>query len=135
MRVQPLDLASAVELVRKLPFDDPVKERFVADLHGGLFKSHESFLSNPLLLSIMLLTYSDIAHIPTKLSIFYTQAYESLFQKHDALKGGFRGSGAAGSTSRILRRHSLHSDSSRTTKGRSHSRQPRPSSFSIPPSK
>ena len=38
----------------------------------------------------MLLTFRDIAHIPSKLSIFYDQAYESLFQKHDALKGGFQ---------------------------------------------
>jgi hypothetical protein len=90
MSIQPLDLPSAIDLVLRLPFDDPVKERFVEDLREGLFESHKSFLSNPLLLSIMLLTYSDIAHIPTKLSIFYTQAYESLFQKHDALKGGFQ---------------------------------------------
>ena len=38
----------------------------------------------------MLLTYRDIAHIPTKLSLFYNQAYESLFQQHDALKEGFQ---------------------------------------------
>jgi len=88
--VQPLDLDRAVELVQKLPFDDPVKEQFVGDLRAHLFARHESFLSNPLLLSIMLLTYSDVAHIPNKLCIFYNQAYESLFQKHDALKSGFQ---------------------------------------------
>ena len=88
--VDPLDLDQAVELVQKLPFDDPVKERFIDSLHSELYEKHESFLSNPLLLSIMLLTFSDIAHIPSKLSIFYQQAYESLFQKHDALKGGFQ---------------------------------------------
>ena len=87
--VDPLDLDKAVELVQKLPFDDPVKDRFIDSLFNGLYKEHQSFLSNPLLLSIMLLTFSDIAHMPSKLSIFYQQAYESLFQKHDALKGGF----------------------------------------------
>jgi NACHT domain len=89
-RLQPLDLDRAVDLVLKLPFDDPIKIKFVADLRENLFARHESFLSNPLLLSIMLLTYSDVAHIPNKLSIFYNQAYESLFHKHDALKGGFQ---------------------------------------------
>jgi hypothetical protein len=89
-QVRPLDLDSAVELVTKLPFDDAVKDRFIVDLKNGLFDKHSSFLSNPLLLSIMLLTYSDVAHIPNKLSVFYNQAYESLFQKHDALKGGFQ---------------------------------------------
>ncbi len=88
--VEPLDLSQSIELVEKLPFDDPIKAKFIEALRSGLYKEHESFLSNPLLLSIMLLTYSDIAHIPSKLSIFYNQAYESLFQKHDALKGGFQ---------------------------------------------
>lgn len=88
--VRPLDLDRAIELVEKLPFDDPIKTRFIADLRSELFARHESFLANPLLLSIMLLTYSDVAHIPSKLSIFYSQAYDSLFQRHDALKGGFQ---------------------------------------------
>ncbi|MDP3940220.1 MAG: NACHT domain-containing protein [Deltaproteobacteria bacterium] len=89
LAVQPLDLESATELVTKLPCDPDVKEKFLDDLRDGLFARHNSFLSNPLLLSIMLLTYTDVAHIPDKLSIFYNQAYESLFHKHDALKGGF----------------------------------------------
>jgi len=38
----------------------------------------------------MVLTYKDAAHIPSKLSLFYAQAYESLFQKHDAIKAGFQ---------------------------------------------
>jgi predicted NACHT family NTPase len=89
-RVDPLDLDGAIALVEKLPFEDPIKDRFVEDLRTGLFESHRSFLSNPLLLSIMLLTYTDVAHIPNKLSLFYQHAYEALFQKHDALKCGFQ---------------------------------------------
>lgn len=89
-RVEPLDLSKAVALVNRLTFDDEIKARFIADLKADLFTTHESFLSNPLLLSIMLLTYQDTALIPTKLSIFYNQAYESLFQRHDALKGGYQ---------------------------------------------
>jgi len=76
--------------VDRLAFDADIKARFIADLKADLFTRHQSFLSNPLLLSIMLLTYQDTAHIPSKLSIFYNQAYESLFQKHDALKGGYQ---------------------------------------------
>ena len=88
--VSPLAVEEACELVEKLPFDAELKEKFIADLRGFLFKKHESFLSNPLLLSIMLLTYGESADIPTKLSLFYNQAYEALFQRHDALKGGFQ---------------------------------------------
>ena len=88
-KISPLKLASATNLVQKLPFDQEIKAKFIADLKGGLFSTHESFLSNPLLLSIMLLTYGENAEIPTKLSIFYNQAYEALFQRHDANKGGY----------------------------------------------
>lgn len=85
----PLELDEAVELVKKLPFDEPIKEKFCNDLLNGSFEKHKSFLSNPLLLSIMLLTYGENAEIPSKLSIFYNQAYEALFQRHDAYKGGY----------------------------------------------
>jgi hypothetical protein len=88
-RMQALSLDSAVELVEKLPFDEDVKSKFSKNLMEGLFEQHKSFLSNPLLLSIMLLTYGENAEIPSKLSIFYNQAYEALFQRHDANKGGY----------------------------------------------
>lgn len=88
-RMLPLSLESATKLISKLPYDKEVKQKFSKDLEEGLFKSHESFLSNPLLLSIMLLTYGENAQIPSKLSIFYNQAYEALFQRHDAHKGGY----------------------------------------------
>ena len=88
--VAPLTMDQADELIRKLPFDDELKKKFQIDLCEGLFNKHKSFLSNPLLLSIMLLTYGQGAHIPTKLNVFYNQAYEALFQRHDALKGGFQ---------------------------------------------
>jgi hypothetical protein len=38
----------------------------------------------------MLLTYGQSADIPNKLNIFYNQAYEALFQRHDALKGAYQ---------------------------------------------
>lgn len=88
-KVMPLNLDSATNLINKLPFDNEIKEKFAEDLKNGLFEKHESFLSNPLLLSIMLLTYGENAEIPSKLSIFYNQAYEALFQRHDANKGGY----------------------------------------------
>jgi hypothetical protein len=88
--VAPLTLEKAENLVRKLPYDRLLKDRFVRDMRETLFAQHQSFLSNPLLLSIMLLTYGDVAHIPHKLSTFYSQAYEALFYRHDALKSGYQ---------------------------------------------
>lgn len=88
-KILPLSLDSAVKLVEKLPFDEEIKRKFIVNLKNELFETHKSFLSNPLLLSIMLLTYGENAEIPSKLSIFYNQAYEALFQRHDAIKGAY----------------------------------------------
>lgn len=89
-KVTELDLEKSITLVEKLPADNELKLKFIADLKNELFEKHKSFLSNPLLLSIMLLTYGYSADIPNKLSIFYNQAYEALFQRHDALKGAYK---------------------------------------------
>lgn len=89
-KILPLNLDMASRLVEKLPFDEDVKSKFVLALRESMFRKHKSFLSNPLLLSIMLLTYGENAEVPAKLSIFYNQAYEALFQRHDASKAGYR---------------------------------------------
>ncbi|SFU37447.1 NACHT domain-containing protein [Pustulibacterium marinum] len=87
--VEPLTLEKSIELINKLPADKTIKAKFISDLQDNLFEKHKSFLSNPLLLSIMLITYGYSADIPNKLSVFYNQAFEALFQRHDALKGAF----------------------------------------------
>ncbi len=89
LQVSPLSLEQACNIILKLPFDETLKNKFANDLRGGLFKAHKSLLSNPLLLSIMLLSYGQSATIPNKISVFYNQAYEALFERHDALKDGF----------------------------------------------
>lgn len=88
--ISDLTLDEACDLVSKIKFDKDIKARFSASLKSGLFESHKFFLSNPLLLSIMLLTYGDSADIPKRQSSFYMQAYEALFQQHDALKSSFK---------------------------------------------
>lgn len=89
-KVLPLTVDQAYELVEKLPFDGTIKSMFQKELRESLYEKHKSFLSNPLLLSIMLLTYGQSAAIPNKLNIFYNQAFEALFERHDTLKEGFR---------------------------------------------
>ncbi|MEE4889684.1 NACHT domain-containing protein [Pseudomonas alliivorans] len=87
--ILPLTIEAATALVEKLPFDLETKQKFISALHEKLFHEHQSFLSNPLLLSIMLLTYGENSEIPSKLSIFYNQAFDALFRRHDAYKGGY----------------------------------------------
>ena len=38
----------------------------------------------------MLLTYDNYAEIPEKLHLFYSNAFETLYYKHDATKGGYK---------------------------------------------
>lgn len=89
-RTKPLDRNKACELVAKLNYDNTIRNKFLGELRDGLFEKHRSFLSNPLLLTIMLMTYSQFADIPTKVHIFYSQAFDTLFSRHDAQKGAYK---------------------------------------------
>ncbi len=90
MDVDSLNKTQALELIQKLEFDAEVKQRFLVALDKNLYMRHRSFASNPLLLTIMLLTYDNYAEIPQKLHIFYENAFETLYSKHDATKAGFK---------------------------------------------
>lgn len=84
--IEPLRLEQAVELVKKLEFwDEEAKKNFIIDLEKRLFKSHAQFASNPLLLTIMLMTYSIHGDIPAKMHTFYAKAYETMARLHDAI--------------------------------------------------
>lgn len=79
----------ALHLIQKIDFDKTVKDAFYKTLNEGLFKKYRSFTSNPLLLTIMLLTFNSHAAIPEKLNDFYEQAFLTLFNMHDATKDCF----------------------------------------------
>lgn len=85
-----LTKAQALSLIRRIEFDSEIKERFISALDEKLYDQHKSFASNPLLLSIMLLTFDNYAEIPEKLHLFYANAFETLYSKHDATKAGYR---------------------------------------------
>ena len=89
--IEPLRMEQAIEVVQKLEFwDEEAKKNFIIDLEKGLFRSHEQFASNPLLLTIMLMTYSIHGDIPEKMHTFYAKAYETMARLHDATKGSFK---------------------------------------------
>lgn len=88
-KIKPLNLEQACKVVEKLNYDSEVKERFLSALQENLYNKHRDFASNPLLLTIMLFTYEQNGEIPEKMHIFYEQAYQTLFNKHDSYKQGF----------------------------------------------
>lgn len=90
IEILPFEKEQALELIDKLDFHDKVaKEKFIEDLDKKLFRSHYQFASNPLLLTIMLMTYSSYGEVPAKRHIFYAKAYETMARLHDATKGAY----------------------------------------------
>lgn len=47
--------------------------------------SYKTFLSNPLLLSMFILTFQSYSSIPQKRSEFYSQVFDALFSVHDSM--------------------------------------------------
>ncbi|OYU51071.1 MAG: hypothetical protein CFE27_13860 [Alphaproteobacteria bacterium PA1] len=87
VRPQPFSIDQSCEVVRKITFDQQTKNDFINKIKSSLYNSHSEFLSNPLLINIMLLTFREFAEIPDKITVFYERAFDVLYAKHDAKKG------------------------------------------------
>lgn len=92
MNLLPFTKEQSVALMNKLDMgqEEPLKKRFTKELEESLYDNHKEFAENPLLLTIMLLTYKSHANIPVKMHSFYSRAYDTLFTEHDANKLGYR---------------------------------------------
>ncbi|MDI9521021.1 MAG: NACHT domain-containing protein [Bacillota bacterium] len=90
LKALPLSKQQALSLINKLEYDESIKSRFYHDLDDSLYKKHKSFASIPLLLTIMLITYTNSVTIPDNLNDFYEQAFTTLFHTHDATKGAYK---------------------------------------------
>lgn len=89
----PFSLDQSKALIEKLEFrpDEPgIKQKFLQQLEESLYETHKEFASNPLLLTIMLMTFEQFAEVPSKMHVFYREAYATLSQKHDASKGAYK---------------------------------------------
>jgi len=84
--VQPLTKKQTLMLIEKINYEETTKTKFCERIERDLWRQHESFLSSPLLATMMLMTFSEFADIPQKVHLFYEQAFETLFYKHDAVK-------------------------------------------------
>ncbi|TPI34869.1 NACHT domain-containing protein [Mesorhizobium sp. B3-1-9] len=90
VKVEPLDKKKAIQLLEKAPFDNSKIDKIVSKIKTDhLYDTHTSFLSNPLLAYMMLVTFSYNPDIPKKMFLFYEQAFEALYHRHDLTKGGY----------------------------------------------
>ncbi|MCH5343013.1 MAG: hypothetical protein J1E64_03160 [Acetatifactor sp.] len=92
LTTRPFTKKQALSLIKKLEYDPDIKNKFYNDLDKFLFNDnkYKSFASNPLLLTIMLITYENRFSLPSNFNDFFEQAFTTLFHSHDATKSGFK---------------------------------------------
>lgn len=92
MTICPLSKEQIMSLLDRLEFrpDEPhIKEQFKKDIDGVLYSFCRAFCENPLLLTIMLMTYEQYADVPTMVCSFHREAYETMARRHEETKGAF----------------------------------------------
>jgi hypothetical protein len=90
-RIKPLSKTEAFSLIRKIT---PIAERaatLIEKLGEDSARNLDEFLKNPLLVSLLVRSYIHTPILPVRLSEFYRQVFDALYQNHDAQKelGGF----------------------------------------------
>ena len=79
----PLSKEQAVVLASKIWEEDEKTKEFCHQLEETLYEKHKDFAENPLLLSMMFLTFMRNSSIPDHLADFYRKSYEALYSAHD----------------------------------------------------
>lgn len=87
-QILPMVKSDSIALIDKLSVERDVINRFKDQIIAKKYSEYSHLLSNPLLLTIMLLTFSSAGDIPEKKHLFYQQAFDALFYKHDVCKDG-----------------------------------------------
>lgn len=85
----PLSKEQAVLLVSKIWEEDEKTKEFCRQLENELYEKHLDFAENPLLLSMMFLTFMRNNSVPNHLAEFYDKAYDALYSAHDSNDKGY----------------------------------------------
>lgn len=89
LELQPFNKSQALRMIDSFEFsaeDIKIKENFRTMLDTELWWSHHEFAENPMLLTIMLMTFEEYAEVPSKIHKFYEMAFETLAKNHDDIK-------------------------------------------------
>lgn len=90
--MEPFSHEQSIELVDKLEMGEEAKEhkiQFKRLLEEEYFKSHAEFAANPLLLTLMLMSFKRNSNVSDKKHIFYEEAYQTLLRRHDSDDKGY----------------------------------------------
>lgn len=83
MESMPLNKEQAIDLASRIWEPDEKTREFCQQLDAALYEKHRDFAENPLLLTMMFLTFMRNSSIPEHLSDFYKKAYDALYSAHD----------------------------------------------------
>jgi len=86
LEINQLNKEKMIEIIKKLNLKEELKNSFIKTVTEKLYKTHKSFLSNPLLIIIMILTFIEGGSVPLKMNLFFDRAFSTIYYKHDASK-------------------------------------------------
>lgn len=86
--IQPLSKSEAYELIRTYDQHGNVADELIKEIeNNGQYEILKEFLVNPLMVSLLYLTYHYKEKIQYKKHLFYRQVYDALYEGHDITKG------------------------------------------------
>lgn len=88
--VSPLTKQKMINMIKNIEYNQQEKEQFLKLVNDGLFETHGEILSNPLLASMMLLTFKEFQEIPSKMHVFYRTAFDVMYRRHDSTKTDYQ---------------------------------------------
>jgi hypothetical protein len=91
MHILPLSKSDVEKFISQQILDSELSEKIIQSVSEAGNSRLSSFLKNPLLLTLYILTYKNSSEIPSKASVFYRRVIDSLFIEHDSkTKVGFQ---------------------------------------------
>lgn len=73
-------------IAKQIPKEEKeLQEKIIEAINSPENSAYKTFLSNPLLLSMFILTFQSYSSIPQKRSAFYSQVFDALFSVHDSM--------------------------------------------------
>lgn len=88
LNIRSLERDESFALIKKYAVETNTAESLIQKIQSGAYPQIGEFLHNPLLVSLLYKSYEYKPTIPLKMSVFYRQVYDSLFENHDFSKGG-----------------------------------------------
>ena len=86
--IRPLEKKEAYELIRKYDNYGQVAENLICEIENNeQYEILEEFLENPLMVSLLYLTYHYKGIVQYKKPVFYRQVYDALYEGHYIVKG------------------------------------------------